>query len=80
MNDDAQIKILAEAVLDNTYIMDDCEVKPTGRYAAKLVGKDTGRRTQRIQIKHEVTPVDPDVNWKQWVIINELFRVQEENK
>ena len=60
-----------------TYLVNNIEVKPTGRVAEK---KLTGRRggLNKIAVLHEVTPVDQEIgSWKQWVTLDELFVVQD---
>ena len=61
--------------MDKTYLVNNIEVKPTGRTAEKTLN---GRGGPIVQTLHEVTPVDMEVgSWKQWVNLKTLFVVQE---
>ena len=59
-----------------TYLLNNIEVKPTGRKAKKEIKRRIGEATSKVL--HEVTPVDQELgSWKQWVSLDELFVVQE---
>ena len=59
-----------------TYLLNNIEVKPTGRTAQKEVKRRIGEPT--FKVLHEVTPVDQEIgSWKNWVSLDELFVVQE---
>ena len=58
-----------------TYVLQDTEVKLTGRKANK---KGVGTKVNELV---EVTPADEDNgNWKKWVPMNTLFEIVEEVK
>lgn len=53
------------------YVLQDAEVKLTGRTAVRTVA---GRTNELV----EVTPVDPDNGtWKKWVMRGALFEIKE---
>lgn len=54
----------------NTYVLDNIEVKKTGRTAQKIL------KSGKVDELVEVTPVDQNVGqWKKWVRDAELFEV-----
>lgn len=81
MNETREIEIRAQVGMDSTYLTSDgCEVKPTGKYASKIIGSESGRRARRVVIQHEVTPIDPEVNWTKWVTLSDLFIVHKDTE
>lgn len=55
---------------DMTYVLDNVEVKKTGRTASKKL------RSGKVDELFEVTPVDEKIGtWKKWVRDAELFEV-----
>lgn len=63
---------------EQTYLLNNVEVKTTGRTAEKeLVGR---RHGNKVSILHEVTPLDQEQgSWKQWVNLEELFVIREKD-
>ncbi len=61
---------------EQTYLLDNMEVVPTGRTADKPM---KGRRGENKMLQlHEVTPLDQETgSWKRWVNLEELFVVRE---
>lgn len=57
-----------------TYVLDDVEVRLTGRKAERQMPGPSGPRTTSI---FEITPVDQDTHgdWKKWVPMSTLFEV-----
>ncbi len=59
-----------------TYLMDNIEVKPTGRTADKIVKGRRDQEDKTLQL-HEITPFDQEEgSWKKWVNLDELFVVR----
>lgn len=58
-----------------TYVFDNVEVKPTGRYATKTI-KLTSKQVTDILI--EIQPIDQTgIQWKKWVKINDLYLIND---
>jgi hypothetical protein len=58
-----------------TYVYDNVEVRKTGRTATNTLP------SKRVDIVHEVTPVDTIVGtWKKWVRDDVLFVVKNDSK
>lgn len=56
-----------------TYVLQDAEVKLTGRVAQRMVA---GKMSELV----EVTPVDPDNGtWKKWVAKGSLYEIKDLN-
>jgi hypothetical protein len=63
-------------VTDTTYILEDIEVKRTGRIAKKQRRQIVGRPAIPDEVLVEVTPVAiNEGNWKKWVPEASLFEV-----
>lgn len=58
---------------EKTFVYDGTEVRKTGRKATKQSRTLNGAKTIEIV---EITPVDPDLEWKKWVNPDELFAVE----
>lgn len=64
------------AKTEKTYILEDIEVKRTGRVAKKPRRQIPGRPQQPDEVLVEVTPVAiSQGNWKKWVPENSLYEV-----
>lgn len=62
-----------QTFFENTYVFDNVEVKPTGRFATKTIKLATKQVTD---ILIEIQPVDnTSIQWKKWVKINELYLI-----
>lgn len=61
-----------------TYLLDNIEVKTTGRTADKMIMARRNSGDDKVLLLHEVTPVDNEQgSWKKWVNLDELFVVRE---
>ena len=60
---------------ETTYVFDGTEVKKTGRKARKTVPIPNGERSFEMI---EITPVDPDMEWKKWLRQEDLYEILED--
>lgn len=61
--------------IDQTYVHKSVEVKLTGRCAKKLI-KNICIPTKGVTVvMYEVTPVDPDVSWCEFVEEDDLYTI-----
>lgn len=69
---------------DRSYIYENTEVVLTGRTAEKeLATMRTmdygGRVVPKIDVLHEVTPIDKEVgSWKKWVRMKDLYEIKQQ--
>ena len=64
--------------MSDTYVYENTEVKKTGRIAKKesKLYKRSERTPTRIDILHEITPVDDEIGtWKKWVRDEDLYEI-----
>lgn len=61
---------LEKIIKTKKYVYGDIEVNLTGRIATK--NSKSGKELKLV----EITSIDPDVNWKKWVFISDLFEIQ----
>ena len=55
------------------YVYDGIEVRKTGRRGVK---KLENRYKTSETVIYEITPVDPDINWRKFVKESELFEIE----
>lgn len=60
-----------------SYVFDGTEVTKTGRRARRTVAVPRGERSFEMI---EITPLDPDLEWKKWVRQEDLYEIMDDTK